>query len=90
FFWLGLIGSCIAYLLYYYLLHSVGPTRISMVTYMFPVVGVALGVLLLNERLDFSLIAGAVLVLASLLIVNRKPAAAGGPQPKPAGAPAAD
>ena len=88
--WLGIIGSCIAYLLYYYLLHSVGPTRISMVTYMFPVVGVALGVLLLNERLDFSLIAGAVLVLASLLIVNRKPTLAQEPQPKPAGAPAAD
>ena len=87
--WLGLIGSCIAYLLYYNLLHSVGPTRISMVTYMFPVVGVALGVLLLNERLDLSLIAGAVLVLGSLLIVNRKPAARR-PQPKPAGAPAAD
>src|SRR3972149_5957 len=88
--WLGIIGSCIAYLLYYYLLHSVGPTRISMVTYMFPVVGVSLGVLLLNERLDFSLIAGAVLVLASLLIVNRKPTLAQEPQPKPAGAPAAD
>ena len=86
--WLGIIGSCIAYLLYYYLLHSVGPTRISMVTYMFPVVGVILGVLLLNERLDLSLILGAALVLSSLLIVNRKPAAI--KQPAPAGAVAAD
>lgn len=73
--WLGVVGSCIAYLLYYYLLHAVGPTRISMVTYMFPVVGVTLGVLLLNERLDISLVLGATLVLASLLIVNRHPAA---------------
>lgn len=86
--WLGIIGSCIAYLLYYYLLHSLGPTRISMVTYMFPVVGVILGVLLLNERLDLSLILGAALVLGSLLIVNRKPAAI--KQPEPAGAVAAD
>ena len=70
--WLGIIGSCVAYLLYYYLLHSVGPTRISMVTYMFPVVGVVLGVLILKERLDFPLIAGATLVLASLVIVNRR------------------
>jgi drug/metabolite transporter (DMT)-like permease len=74
--WLGLIGSCIAYMLYYYLLHSVGPTRISMVTYMFPVVGIALGVLFLDERLDLSLILGAVLILGSLVIVNRRPAAA--------------
>lgn len=88
--WLGILGSAIAYLLYYYLLHSLGPTRISMVTYMFPVVGVFLGVLLLNERLDISLILGALLVLGSLLIVNRKLAAIKQPQPELAGAPAAD
>jgi drug/metabolite transporter (DMT)-like permease len=70
--WLGIIGSCVAYLLYYYLLHSVGPTRISMVTYMFPVVGVALGVLFLDELLDIYLILGAALILGSLYIVNRK------------------
>jgi drug/metabolite transporter (DMT)-like permease len=86
--WLGVIGSCIAYLLYYFILHTAGPTRLSMVTYMFPVVGVTLGVLLLNERLDISLILGALLVLVSLVIVSRKPAAIKPPQP--AGAPAAD
>jgi drug/metabolite transporter (DMT)-like permease len=72
--WLGLIGSCLAYLFYFYLLHSIGPTRATMVTYTFPVVGVALGVLLLGETLDIYLITGAVLILGSLLIVNRKKA----------------
>jgi drug/metabolite transporter (DMT)-like permease len=70
--WLGLVGSCFAYLFYYYLVHSVGPTRATMVTYTFPVVGVALGVIFLKETLDIHLIAGAALVLASLWIVNRK------------------
>lgn len=70
--WLGLIGSCLAYLLYFYLLHSIGPTRATMVTYMFPVVGVTLGVLFLGEVLDASLILGALLVVASLYIVNRQ------------------
>ncbi len=69
--WLGLIGSCIAYLLYYYLIHAVGPTRTTMVTYTFPVVGLALGVLILHEALDFNLVAGTVLIVGSLLIVNR-------------------
>ena len=69
--WLGLIGSCIAYLLYYYLIHAVGPTRATMVTYTFPVVGVALGVLFLHETLDLNLIGGAALIIGSLLIVNR-------------------
>ncbi|MEX1247870.1 MAG: DMT family transporter [Anaerolineales bacterium] len=79
--WLGLIGSCLAYLLYFYLLHAIGPTRATMVTYTFPIVGIALGVLVLPylgfpaEELDLSLLVGAVLIVGSLLIVNRKPAA---------------
>jgi drug/metabolite transporter (DMT)-like permease len=70
--WLGLIGSCLAYLFYFYLLHSIGPTRMTMVTYVFPVVGITLGVLFLNEVLDWHLVLGTVLILGSLVIVNRK------------------
>lgn len=69
--WLGIICSCFAYLFYYYLLHSIGPTRTSMVTYTFPVVGVALGVLFLGETLDLFLVSGAALILGSLYVVNR-------------------
>ena len=78
--WLGLIGSCLAYLLYYYLVHSIGPTRATMVTYTFPIVGIVLGVYVLPllgypaEVLDLNLVAGTVLILGSLLIVNRRPA----------------
>ncbi len=72
--WLGLIGSCLAYLLYFYLLKSVGASRMAMVTYMFPLVGVTLGVLFLGERLDIYLVMGAALVLASVWVINRKPA----------------
>jgi len=68
---LGVVSSCLAYLMYYYLLHSIGPTRTSMVTYLFPPVAVFLGVLFLGERLDLSLILGAALVLGSVFVVNR-------------------
>jgi drug/metabolite transporter (DMT)-like permease len=68
--WLGLLGSCVAYLIYYSLLHSVGATRTTMVTYVFPVVGVALGVLFLHERADWHLLAGAALVVSSIAVVN--------------------
>jgi len=74
--WLGLLGSCVAYLLYYHLLHAVGATRAVMVTYVFPVVGVALGVIFLNELTDWHLLAGGLLVVASLVVVNWKPKAA--------------
>lgn len=72
--WLGLVGSCLAYLLYFYLLKSVGASRMAMVAYMFPLVGVTLGVLFLGERLDIYLVLGATLILASVWVVNRKPA----------------
>jgi drug/metabolite transporter (DMT)-like permease len=68
--WLGLIGSCLAYLLFYYLLHSVGPTRTTLVTYVFPVVGVVLGVVFLNELLDWQLFVGGAMVVGSIVLVN--------------------
>lgn len=68
--WLGVLGTGVAFLLYFYLLHSVGPTRTVLVTYIFPLVGVALGVIFLNERLDWQLMAGAALVIASVVLVN--------------------
>lgn len=71
--WLGLLGSCVAYLLYYFLLNEIGPTRLTMVTYVFPVVGVVLGVVFLQEKLGWQLLAGGTLVLAGIFIVNRVP-----------------
>ena len=70
--WLGVLGSATAYLLYYTLLHRVGSTRTSLVTYVFPVVGVAAGVLFLGEHLDWHLALGALLVVAGIVIVNRR------------------
>lgn len=70
--WLGIIGSCIAYLLYFYLLREVGPTRATMVTYLLPVVGVLLGWLFLDENLSWNLVLGVGLILGSMVIVNKK------------------
>jgi drug/metabolite transporter (DMT)-like permease len=64
--WLGVLGAGIAYVIFYYLLHSIGPTRISMVTYTIPVVGVALGVVFLDERLDWSLVVGTILIVSGV------------------------
>ena len=69
--WLGVMGTGLAFLLFYYLLHSVGPTRTTLVTYVFPLVGVVLGVIFLNETLNWQLVAGAALIIASVVLVNR-------------------
>jgi len=72
--WLGILGSGIAMLMFYYLLHEIGPTRTTLVTYLFPVGGVIFGVLFLNEHLSWQLLAGTLLVISSLAVVNWKPA----------------
>ncbi len=69
---LGVFGSGLAFVLSYYLLHEIGPTRTSMVTYLFPIGGVLLGVMFLHERLSWQLIAGTLLVILSLAVVNWK------------------
>jgi drug/metabolite transporter (DMT)-like permease len=68
--WLGLLGSCVAYLLLFTLLHRVGPTRTTMVTYVFPVVGLVLGIVFLHEPVTASLVIGAAMVMAGILVVN--------------------
>ena len=68
--WLGLLGSCIAYILYFHLLREIGPTRTSLVTYIPPLVGTLLGILILNEAFYWQAIIGALLILSGIFIVN--------------------
>jgi len=70
---LGVIGSGLAFVLAYYLIHEIGPTRTTMVTYLFPLGGVTLGVIFLREQLTWQLITGAMLIIASLVIANWEP-----------------
>jgi len=67
---LGVLGSGVAFIMLYYLIHEIGPTRTSMVTYLFPLGGVILGVAFLNEELSWQLIVGAVLIILSLVVAN--------------------
>lgn len=79
--WLGAVGSGLAYLLYFMLLREVGATQVVVVTYVLPFIGVALGVLLLNEPLTWSMIAGLGLILAGLIAINGVPGKRVKPQP---------
>lgn len=71
--WLGLLGSCTAYLLFFYLNNAWGPTRASLVTYTFPVVGLFLGIVFNSEVADWRLLVGAALVVGGILVVNFMP-----------------
>ena len=71
---LGVLGSGLAFVLSYYLIHEIGPTRTSMVTYLFPLGGVLLGVAVLHEKLSWQLLVGGVLIIFSLAVANWQPA----------------
>jgi len=68
--WLGVLGSGLALIIWYYLLHEIGPTRTGMVSYIFPLGGVILGVIFLNEHLSWQLAVGALLIISSIVVVN--------------------
>lgn len=71
--WLGILGSGLAILMFYYLIHEIGPTRATLVTYLFPIGGVIFGVIFLNEHLSWQLLTGTLVIIGSLVVVNWKP-----------------
>ena len=68
--WLGLLGSGLAYLCFFRLLGPWGATRLTMVSYVIPVIGIALGFAVLDETIDGRVIIGTIAVLAGIAIVN--------------------
>lgn len=68
--WLGLLGSCTAYLLFFYLLNAWGSTRTTLVTYVMPVMGLLLGIIFLNETADWRLMVGSALIVVGIVVVN--------------------
>lgn len=71
--WLGLLGSCVAYILYFYVLQEWGATRTTLVTYIVPVVGVTVGVVFLGEQVDWRVVVGGALILSGVAVVNWRP-----------------
>jgi drug/metabolite transporter (DMT)-like permease len=68
--WLGLLGTCVAYLLFFWLINAWGPTRASLVTYVFPVIGLILGIIFLHESAGWRLLVGSALIVSGIGVVN--------------------
>lgn len=69
---LGLVNTFVAYLIYYWIIRELGAARTSMVTYITPAVGLALGAIVMSEPVDWRLIVGALLIFCGIAIVNLK------------------
>ena len=81
---LGLVCTALAFVVFNVLIAEIGPGRALVITYVNPVVAVALGVLILGERPGLGAVAGLLLILAgSWLSTRAAPARAAAP-PAPA------
>jgi drug/metabolite transporter (DMT)-like permease len=70
---LGIVNTFVAYLIFYSIVVTLGAGRVSMVTYVIPAVGLALGAIFLDEKVDLRLLIGATLIVGSVGIVNLRP-----------------
>jgi drug/metabolite transporter (DMT)-like permease len=61
---LGLVCSALAFLVFFRLIAEVGPSRATVITYVNPIVALALGVAILGESVTAGAIAGLLLILA--------------------------
>ena len=68
---LSLMGTVVAYVIYFALLARTSATFTTMVTYIVPINGLVLGALVLNEHLSPMLLVSLVLVFAGVLLVRR-------------------
>lgn len=72
-FYLTIVGSVMAFLLYYWLVQHMDVTKTMLIALVTPVIAVTLGVLVLNEELNWRTFAGGATIISGIgLIVLRK------------------
>ncbi len=67
---LAVLGTAVAFVVYYRLIESASASYSSLVTYLVPIFGILLGVLVLGERLAWNDYAGFILILVGIMISN--------------------
>lgn len=83
---LGVLGTAVALVLYFWLLNRVGAARASFVTYLAPLGAIFWGVTILHESLAPIQLLGAAVVLAGVYLVNRSESrVTGTPRARPRG-----
>lgn len=70
---LAVLGTTLAFSLYYRILVRQGPTALSMVTYLLPIVSTILGMVFLKEKIGLQFSIAAALILCGVLVVNKVP-----------------
>jgi drug/metabolite transporter (DMT)-like permease len=72
---LGVVASAFAYTVYFALIRRIGAFRVSLVSYLIPVVATVVGVVALAEPVGPAALAGFLLVAGGFVLVQREPIA---------------
>jgi drug/metabolite transporter (DMT)-like permease len=75
--YLALVGSVIAFLLFYWLLQRMDVTKVLLIALVTPVLAVALGAAALGERLSGLAFVGTAMILGGVFLGVRRPAPSG-------------
>jgi len=67
---LAVMGTAVAFVLFYYLVEKAGPSFAAFVTYLVPIFAVVLGVLFLQESVSQEVFWGATLIFAGAITMN--------------------
>ena len=71
--YLALVGSVLAFLLYYWLVHNMEVTKSMLIALVTPVVAVVLGMVVLREEMNWRTLAGGAMIIAGIgLLIMRK------------------
>jgi drug/metabolite transporter (DMT)-like permease len=68
---LGVLGTALAFVIYYVLINGVGPGRASLVSYLAPGVALFYGAIFRGEAITLAAVAGLVLILGGVAIASR-------------------
>jgi len=72
-FYLSIVGSVVAFLLYYWLVQHMDVTKTMLIALVTPVIALTLGVLVLHEELNWRTFAGGAMIISGIgLIVAKK------------------
>jgi drug/metabolite transporter (DMT)-like permease len=67
---LSIIGTALAFWLYFYILERVNATNMSMTSFLIPLVGTILGIVVLDEQLTWNIYVGGVFIIISVMMIN--------------------
>jgi drug/metabolite transporter (DMT)-like permease len=67
---LAVFSTALAYIVFFRISASAGPSNVMLVTLLIPVTATALGVLILGETLTLNQVAGALVIASGLIVID--------------------